>query len=168
MQDLLIGPDDQAAELAGLSVRDTHQPAQAQRTAADIPRLISAQLVDVARARPDKPVELTLNPEELGRVRMTFQTDSSSMNVVLQIERPETLDLMRRHIQQLAQDMHALGYDDVSFSFQHKEDGAASDGQTGNQTTLNGPIRAHGEKGEPAPGIVHITVGEGAGLDIRL
>lgn len=47
--------------------------------------------------------ELALTPPELGRITIRFETDSGSGVLVLQVERPETLDLMRRH-QELLQD----------------------------------------------------------------
>lgn len=145
---------------AGSSVVNTRAPQE-------LPRLISSQLVDIARTNPDKPVELTLNPEELGKLRMTFKTDASSMNIVVQVERPETLELMRRHIDQLAQDMGELGYSSVQFSFQQQGgDGADAQGNhSGNGTVLH-------ESETPPPPTVHdsipmkVTVRDG--IDIRL
>lgn len=107
---------------------------------AEVPRMAMAQIAEIVRQQPDRPVELTLSPEELGRLRMSFQTEGSAMHVVLSFERPDTLDLMRRHIDQLAQDMRELGMSDVSFTFQqqtsegggdtHSDDGAATPSHT--------------------------------------
>ncbi len=65
------------------------------------PRVIQV-IADAARALQDRPVEVTLNPEELGRVRLTLRSVDGSMSVSVAVERPETLDLLRRNIDMLA------------------------------------------------------------------
>lgn len=93
--------------------------------ASTLPPDLSHQLAPVFDAQPGQPVELTLSPEELGKVRLTFSTDNDSMRLIVHAERPETLDLMRRHIDQLGKDFREMGYASVSFSFQ----GGAQDQQ---------------------------------------
>lgn len=66
----------------------------------------------------DGVTELVLNPEELGRVRLAINSQDGVMAVTITTERPETQDLMRRHIDMLAQEMKALGYDSVGFTFE--------------------------------------------------
>ncbi|MEL6959537.1 MAG: flagellar hook-length control protein FliK [Pseudomonadota bacterium] len=61
--------------------------------------------------------EIKLNPAELGSVRIVMTTQETGLIVSLMVERPETADLMRRHIDSLMQEFEALGYDDVSFDF---------------------------------------------------
>ncbi|MFC6582188.1 flagellar hook-length control protein FliK [Sulfitobacter aestuariivivens] len=51
---------------------------------------------------------------------MALQMADTGIVVTLLTERPETLDLMRRHIDQLGQEFRALGYEDVTFSFANK------------------------------------------------
>lgn len=62
-------------------------------------------------------VEITLAPEELGKVRMTLHAADGGITVAVQADRPDTLDLMRRNIDSLARDFRDLGYADISFSF---------------------------------------------------
>jgi len=88
---------------------------------------VSQMIAEAARALPDRPVELTLSPEELGRVKMTLHSTDTAMNVVIAVERAETLDLLRRNIDMLAQDFRHLGYRDVSFSFAGQGGGQARD-----------------------------------------
>lgn len=77
-----------------------------------------AHQISVALATmPDQPVEISLSPEELGRVRLTLHAADQGMTVSIQTERPETLDLMRRHIDSLAREMRDLGYESLSFNF---------------------------------------------------
>lgn len=166
--EVFVASDDPLPDLTAPHLREAGQPAQLPRLASELPRLIATQLADAVRSNPDKPIELTLNPEELGRVRMSFQTEAASLNVILQVERPETLDLMRRHIEQLAQEMHELGYDKVSFSFQQQRQDTASNGQslpTAQQlsTTRTDPV-------DPleTQDVVQVHVGGATGMDIRI
>jgi hypothetical protein len=62
-------------------------------------------------------VEIRLSPEELGQVRMQLVSSDNGMTVHITADRPETLDLMRRHIDQLARDLAEAGYESASFSF---------------------------------------------------
>ena len=89
---------------------------------ARVPPQIAAQLIDVARSLPDGPVELSLNPEELGRVRMTLTPGDGTIMVSLAAERGETADLLRRHAEMLAQEFRELGYREVTFDFSGNRD----------------------------------------------
>ncbi|MDE9450087.1 flagellar hook-length control protein FliK [Aliiroseovarius sp. Z3] len=162
-----VASDEPLPEMTAPHFRDVGQSAPTVRAPPELPRLIAAQLADVVRSNPDKPVELTLNPEELGRVRMSFQTEAASLNVFVQVERPETLDLMRRHIEQLAQDMHELGYDEVSFSFQQQQQDAASNGQSLPAPQQQNP-RADTSDPHLGQDVVQIQVGNTTGIDIRI
>ncbi|WP_185960981.1 flagellar hook-length control protein FliK [Aliiroseovarius halocynthiae] len=135
----------------------------------EIPRMVSAQISEIIRQQPDRPVELTLSPEELGRLRMSFQSDGSSMHVTLSFERPDTLDLMRRHIDQLAQDLRTSGLSDVSFTFQQQTadggdgspsgDGRPGFAETDTHNTLAGPA-------DDTP--IVLNVAGQTGVDIRV
>ncbi len=90
----------------------------------EVVRHAAAQAVEILAKEPGKTVEIALNPEELGRVRLSLSTSESGMTVSIVSERPETLDLMRRHIDQLSQEFQRLGYQQASFEFS----GEASNG----------------------------------------
>jgi hypothetical protein len=81
------------------------------------------------------------------------------MVVTIQADRPETLDLMRRNIDQLAQDLAAAGYEGAEFSFGDEGQGSASGGQ--GQTTKAEPVIEE-QDAEPRP---QTTTD---GLDIRV
>ena len=68
----------------------------------------------------DHRVELTLAPEELGRVRLTLVTTEQGVTVSVQADRPDTLDLIRRNIDHLARDFRDLGYSAINFNFGEK------------------------------------------------
>lgn len=97
---------------------------QAQlQQAADTARNAAIQIAEVVRASGELAVELRLHPEELGRVQVTMSQDASgSLTVSLNVERADTLDLLRRNIDQLAAELRQLGYGSVGFSF-HGEGG---------------------------------------------
>lgn len=76
-----------------------------------------AQMAEVAARTPHRPVEIALNPEELGRVRISLSTHDAGVTVQISAERPETMDLLRRHIDQLAADFRRLGYEQIGFEF---------------------------------------------------
>ncbi|WP_461308302.1 flagellar hook-length control protein FliK, partial [Albidovulum sp.] len=82
-----------------------------------LPHGMAVALVAQSRKSPAGTVEITLRPEELGKVRITLSPHDSALAMTVQAERPETLDLMRRHIESLAQEFRALGFTDLSFSF---------------------------------------------------
>ncbi|MDF2141892.1 flagellar hook-length control protein FliK [Paenirhodobacter sp. CAU 1674] len=82
-----------------------------------LPQAITQQVAHAAARVADGPVELTLAPEELGRVRLTLHTSEAGITVAIHAERPETLDLMRRNIDLLARDFRDQGYASIAFDF---------------------------------------------------
>ncbi|MFD1160353.1 flagellar hook-length control protein FliK [Roseovarius aestuarii] len=136
----------------------------------DLPRNIAIQLAQAMRqAGMDRPMELTLNPAELGRVRISMQAVDGAMTVHVLADRPDTLDLMRRHIDILAQEFHEIGYGQADFAFgQSAPDGDGptdSDSEPGTQATPT----AGGTVTEDAPADIgpHLTLLSDR-VDIRL
>lgn len=89
----------------------------AQGVPMELARSLAQQVSTALAAQPDRPVELLLSPEELGKVRLTLNSSESGITVSVLTERPETLDLMRRHIDLLARDFRDLGYSSIAFNF---------------------------------------------------
>lgn len=86
--------------------------------ALDMARNVAGQIADVARISDDGRVEVQLRPEELGRLTLSFTADGAGgMTVQLSAERPETLDLIKRNLDQLDLALADLGYGDVSYDF---------------------------------------------------
>lgn len=117
----------------------------------DLPRHVAAQIAAaVQRAAPgEQTMELTLNPAELGRVRISMAPGDGTIVVTVLAERPETLDLMRRHADLLARDFHDLGYESAEFSF--GQNGADTGQQPGDAPPQSGPL-AEPAPASPAPG----------------
>lgn len=106
-------------------------------------------------------VEIRLSPEELGQVRMQLVPSESGMTVHVSADRPETLDLLRRHIDQLARDLADAGYDGASFTF---SDGG--EGRRDGQPTPDGDDALVGQEDQRA---TRTSVAPAApdGLDLR-
>lgn len=104
---------------ADVTTQQTRQITQTIASRGDLPVSIARQVAEALHRSPNKTIELSLSPAELGRVRMTLKTAENNMMVTVLTERPETLDLMRRNIEMLDRAMADLGYENTSFSFQH-------------------------------------------------
>ncbi|PYF11951.1 flagellar hook-length control protein FliK [Rhodobacter viridis] len=90
------------------------------------PHAIAHQMSQALADAGNRTVELTLSPEELGKVRMTLHSSDGTITVAVQAERPETLDLMRRNIDSLARDFREMGYSNVGFEFGQQSDQRSS------------------------------------------
>ncbi len=81
---------------------------------------LAGQLVQTLSHGSDGSTELALSPDELGHVRVTLQPDPQNPDrlvVMLTFERPETLDLFRRHADQLAEALREAGYTRADIGF---------------------------------------------------
>ncbi len=83
----------------------------------DFPRHVAQQVANGVRFHADKTVEITLKPAELGRVQISMSTGEQGVVVHVNAERPETIDLLRRHIDQLASEFQDIGYGQSEFHF---------------------------------------------------
>lgn len=121
---------------------------------ANVARQVIQQLADNGLMANGK-VEISLSPEELGRVRLTASQTDQGVILIVQAERPETLDLMRRHLPDLMQDLQDMGFGDVSYSGQRQQQ---------NQEKAAGAIGAGADPIEEA----ETQIVQAAGLDLRL
>lgn len=118
----------------------------------------------------DGATELALSPEELGQVRLRLEPDPANpdrMVVMITVERPETLDLFRRHATELADALRGAGYADAEIGFGQDSGGQEGSDHAGDRPAtvpaidrdLPGPALPQ----PPAPRLV-----AGASLDLRL
>ena len=94
---------------------------------AELPPQVQQHIALTLHKNPDKPVEIALNPPELGRVRMMMMASETGMVVQVLTDRSDTLDLMRRNIDDLGRALADLGYEDISFAFGQGQDGGEAD-----------------------------------------
>jgi len=82
----------------------------AAELARDVARQIGAQVFNLGKGR----FELSLAPAELGKVDMSLQDRENRLTLIVHAERPETMDLIRRHIGQLEQELRQMGLGNLS------------------------------------------------------
>ena len=90
----------------------------------DLPQTIAMQIAAaIQRGTPGTKsgIELMLSPEELGPVRLTFTHSESGVTVNVQADRAETLELLRRNIDSLAQEFLDIGYESAEFTFDRRD-----------------------------------------------
>lgn len=88
---------------------------------------VMRQMAEMIAQAPDRGIEIALNPEELGRVRLSLSGSDGAMVVTVTAERAETLELFRRNIGALEQELTALGYRDLAFDFGQSQGGQKDD-----------------------------------------
>ena len=135
----------------------------------EMPVQVAQQLAQAMHRAPDRPLEIALNPVELGRVRMTLTATEAGIVVNILAERPDTLDLMRRNIDDLGQSFSELGYEDIAFAFGQNND--PSDEPDNQQSNGNDILRIDLEDQGPAISAISNIPGlaiNAQGVDLRL
>jgi hypothetical protein len=104
-------------------------------------------------------ISLDLAADELGPLRLTIRSEGDRIEVHVMAESAGTLDLMRRHAEQLAQELRLAGYRQAEMSF-------------GNRGHERRPPAGGGAPppGDPAPLpplAVHTTLSAAGRLDLR-
>ncbi|MGR3461391.1 MAG: flagellar hook-length control protein FliK [Roseovarius sp.] len=105
-------------------------PAPQDAATQDIPRQIALRIAHAAAGAAGTgrgTVEISLSPEELGRVRLRLHPSEGGLSVTITADRPETLDLMRRNIDLLAREFLEIGYQGARFDFAQGGPGADAD-----------------------------------------
>ncbi|MEM9169263.1 MAG: flagellar hook-length control protein FliK [Pseudomonadota bacterium] len=96
--------------------------ARADAAAPQTPTSIEAarQVVSALRTTgPGEGVEVRLDPPELGKVRINLMLDrTDAVTAVVTAERGDTLDLLRRHADELVKELMRGGYASVDLDFQ--------------------------------------------------
>nr|WP_246184831.1 flagellar hook-length control protein FliK [Paracoccus aestuariivivens] len=113
-----------------LSVRFGREPLQGPLYGNQAPQLFHQEPHEILRqiSRQAQPldsneIEITLSPDELGKVRMVVAS-GDTISVTIYAENRETLDLLRRNSEQLAKELRESGFADASLSFSDQGDGA--------------------------------------------
>jgi hypothetical protein len=103
----------------GFSAPPAHaaaQPSAAQPAAVPI-AAIAEQIKTHSAAGKPTTIELTLTPEDLGKIRLVMVPDGDKIRIVIHADRPETMDLIRRSTDSFSADLRQAGYSNASFSF---------------------------------------------------
>lgn len=110
------------------------------------------QAVAEAAGRPAAPE----TGDDLGRLQVMLHRDGEHMHITILAERPETLEMMRRHADQLQLELQQEGFAQTDLSFA-EWDGPEEDAQTAPAAAAPEPIIFN----LPAPSAT-------SGLDIRI
>jgi hypothetical protein len=130
-----------------------------------VPVQIAQQIAVSVSVSESGHTELRLNPEELGRVRLSLLGAEGGLTVSITAERPETADLLRRHTDSLAREFAALGYGDVGFHFEgESREDRARDHPGGQAASAPEPTLT--DATDPQPPRRRIVLG--GGLDLKL
>ncbi|WP_167626559.1 flagellar hook-length control protein FliK [Paracoccus luteus] len=126
------------------------------------PVSLHRQVADAVVRSTGGVVEITLAPVELGRLTVVIGADDNPARLSLLAERPETLELMRRHGDMLLRDLRESGMPDAQLSFQRSDgpgrqaqaapvgwpaDGAAGAGTAGAGTSGGHDGASGGQRG---------------------
>ncbi|WP_449042777.1 flagellar hook-length control protein FliK [Paracoccus sp. (in: a-proteobacteria)] len=106
---------DMPGALAAPVPRDTAAASADQPSTLHLPPLAEPhrQIADAIVRTSSGQVEITLDPVELGRVTVLLGEDGNPGRLALLVERPETLELIRRHSDQLLRDLRENGMPDA-------------------------------------------------------
>lgn len=84
---------------------------------------VPRQVADAVVRMDGDVTEITLTPAELGTVRIAIARDSQGLLVTLTAERPEALDLLRRHVDVLRQELAIQGEEGARLDFSASGEG---------------------------------------------
>ena len=138
---------------------------------ADVAPYVARQLGEVAAQAIHRPVEIALSPQELGRVRMSIVAEDGTITINIIAERADTLDLMRRHIDQLGQSFRNMGYDQINFAFgQGAQQGEGKRDESPDNFADNdaGDFPNNVSRAEDATSLIILNDAPNSGVDIRL
>ena len=121
---------------AGLSAFDVGTSLQTALSGQNLDRVFQVAEVLAVNDPANDIVELRLDPEELGKLRIALRSEGDLMQVSVTAERPETLDLLRRHSDRLMQELQAAGYDGATLDFGHWQSGAERDAKPNTEPSL--------------------------------
>ena len=138
---------------------------------ADLAPHVARQIGEAMTQASHRPTEIALSPKELGRVQMSVLADDGAVTINILAERPDTLDLMRRHIDQLGQTLRSMGYDSINFAFGHGAHGDETSDKNTHHASSEKDAHTHRDSKksvEDANPVIHVTSATTQGVDIRL
>ncbi|MBF9057685.1 hypothetical protein HKCCSP123_00680 [Rhodobacterales bacterium HKCCSP123] len=74
-------------------------------------------------------IEVALDPPELGRVRLSFSETGGALTLAISADRPETAELMRRHLSLLTQEFQRAGLDAPNVDISDRHGGSRNEGR---------------------------------------
>ncbi|HBS48799.1 MAG TPA: hypothetical protein DEA05_01275 [Rhodobacteraceae bacterium] len=121
--DALVAPDHMPTKTHTGETKATVPTAVGTGHSAVLSTAMIRQTAEGLIRHPDHALEITLNPEELGRVRLCLAQGESGAVISIQAERDGTLDLIRRHAQELVDEFRRQGFGTVALNLGDKPSG---------------------------------------------
>lgn len=138
--------------------------ASAMPTPAAEARPIVNSIAEATIKAQNGTVELRLSPEELGRVRISMSHHEHGISVVLNVDRDDTLSLLRRHASELAAALREAGLGEATIEFANREQRSSPE----HHRKVPGPAFGMlSDIGTETAGPILRAPGDGA-LDIRM
>ncbi|WP_170383882.1 flagellar hook-length control protein FliK [Ruegeria atlantica] len=164
---ILEGASSVRESLSTSTTRDAAPAPQVTTATArtETARAVANQIATLVSARGQPgTIEVALNPEELGRVSIVLNGREDGLHMTILAERPETLDMMRRHLSVLETEFQNFGLGDLSIDLGTSSDAQHDDSETGESRNLSD------SQPEPAPaaGPSIPKLGPDGRIDIRL
>lgn len=159
----LFGPADVSMDRASsASSTSALDPSHRPGTPATVQH-VARQIVEVLPRSGDARLEITLTPEDLGRLKLTLVTGEGTPVLHITADRQETMELVRRHIDLLTREFTALGFAglDVALGQDRRTPPQPSGAQKTDGAGANPPGSDPDSTQRPA-------AVQGSGLDIRL
>lgn len=114
-------------------IQITHPVADSSNSAAKVFLTIHqvAEIIEVGvQSEMHGEIEIELRPLDLGRMKLTFKQEAQGLAVVVEAERPETVEQIKRHLEQLSTGESAPRFRFEQNSFgQNARDGQAAQRQ---------------------------------------
>jgi flagellar hook-length control protein FliK len=123
------------------------------------PAQVARQLAEAMPTRPGGSVDLHLDPRELGAVRITLHSADGTLTALVVAERPETVELMRRHSDVLETALREAGGRAVSVDVSS----GGRDSEREARPSAGGVVATEGPAAPARPAAVAAR-----GLDLRL
>ncbi|WP_371157936.1 flagellar hook-length control protein FliK [Jannaschia sp. 2305UL9-9] len=123
-----------------------------------------AQVAGQRSAPGEAKTEIELSPPELGRLKMVLQSGDKGLHVQITAERPETLDLIRRHVEGFHRSLQSEGV--TLNSVDISSDGGPSGHETRGEYRPDGLISDGTDAEKPDETPIR-PVSDGTRLDIR-
>ena len=120
------------------------QSVSATRIVLTLPQV--EEMVQVAvQTGMDGKIEVELQPLDLGRMKLTFKQDQQGMTVIVEAEKPETVEQIKRHLEHLSSDLKPQGDIVPRFRFEGGSFGqSAREGQNPQQPVRKSRSKAFG------------------------
>lgn len=160
------------ADIQLTSVHDPRLPggqsiSQGLTSVVSAPQKAIAHQITAALSKPhDGSIQIRLDPPELGRISLQLTPSDGGMIASVSADRPEVLDLMRRHESLLNSELEDAGYSDLSFEFAEQEAGDAESENT--ESEGRHLVLAESEHDAESTNTAARPSHDGQSLDIRL